>query len=114
MEDERPRRRHERIRLGGSVRLMLDTSDGLRTACGQIVDLSVGGCAIRVHRIIETDLAGRVQVDVAGKSMWLPVITRWVRADSRGWTVGCAFDRLTPEKQQLISALLRERRAVTA
>ena len=114
MQDERPRRRHERIRLGGSVRLMLDTSDGLRTACGQIVDLSVGGCAIRVHRIIDTDLAGRVQVDVAGNSMWLPVITRWVRADSRGWTVGCEFDRLTPEKHRLISVLLRERRRLTA
>jgi PilZ domain len=93
---------------------MLDTSDGLRTACGQIVDLSVGGCAIRVHRIIEADLAGRVQVEVAGKSMWLPVITRWVCADSRGWTVGCAFDRLTPEKQRLISTLLLERRSLTA
>jgi hypothetical protein len=110
MQYERPRRKHERITLGGSVRLMVDTSDGLRTACGQIIDLSTGGCAIRVHRIIEAELAGRV----AGKEIWLPVITRWIRADSRGWTVGCAFDRLTPDKQRLIGALLFERRKLTA
>jgi hypothetical protein len=114
MEDERPRRQHERIRLGGSVRLMVDTPDGLRTATGQIVDLSVGGCAIRLHRCVDAALAGRVHVEVAGKAMWLPVITRWVRGDPRGFTVGCAFDRLTPEKQKAVGSLLLERRRLTA
>lgn len=114
MQNERPRRQHERTRLGGSVRLLIDTPDGLRTAGGQIIDLSVGGCAICLHRSIEAELVGRVQVEIAGKAMWLPVITRWVRADSRGWIVGCVFDRLTDDKRRAIGALLWERRRLTA
>jgi PilZ domain len=105
---------NERMRLAGSVRLMIDTSGGLRTACGQIVDLSAGGCAIRVHRSIDCDLAGRVRIEIAGNATWLPVITRSVREDSRGWTVDCTFDRLTPDKARVISALLSDRRRLTA
>ncbi len=114
MQDERPRRQQERVRLGGSVRLLIDTTDGVRTAAGQIIDLSNGGCAIRIHRKVEAELPGRVHIEVAGKAIWLPVITRWVRVDSHGWLVGCAFDRVTAEKQRAISALLLERRRLTA
>lgn len=114
MQDERPRRQQERVRLGGSIRLLIDTTDGLRTATGQIMDLSAGGCLIRIHRRVEAELAGRVHVEVAGKAIWLPVITRWVRVDAHGWMVGCAFDRPTAEKQRAISALILERRRLTA
>jgi hypothetical protein len=114
MQDERRKRQHERTRLGGSVRLLIDTPDGLRTAGGQIIDLSAGGCAICLHRSVQAQLVGRVHVEIAGKAIWLPVVTRWVRADARGWIVGCAFDRLTDDKQRAVRALLAERRRVTA
>jgi hypothetical protein len=107
-------RQHKQMRLGGSVRLLVDTAGGLRTASGQIIDLSADGCAIRVHRSVDADLAGRIRLQVAGEASWLPVITRTVQADSRGWTVDCAFDRLTPDKQRVIGALLSERHRLSA
>jgi hypothetical protein len=113
VQDERPRRQQKRIQVGGGARLLIDTPDGLITTFGQIIDLSEGGCALRIHRPLDVQLAGRVNVEVAGNAIWLPVLTRWVRGDSRGWTVGCEFDRPTSEKQQAIRVLLLERRRFT-
>ena len=111
---DRRQRQEDRVRLGGSVRLLVDTPTGLRTATGQVIDLSEGGCAIRVQRIVEAELAGRVLVEVARKAIWLPIVTRWVRRDLHGWVVGCQFDRPTPEKARAIRSLLWERRRLTA
>jgi hypothetical protein len=73
-----------------------------------MLDLSEGGCQLRLRRRIDADLAGRVNLDVEGKALWLPVITRWAREDSHGWTVGCEFDRPTAEKLELLKSLLEE------
>jgi PilZ domain len=113
MDDERPRRLQKRIQLGGDVRLILDTPAGLITTAGQIIDLSEGGCALRVHLPVDAQMVGRVHVEVAGKKLGLPIVTRWTRADSRGWTVGCQFDRPTAEKRQAIRALMLEQRRLT-
>jgi hypothetical protein len=110
MTDERSRRKYERIRVCGGVRLMVDGPDGLRTAAGHLVDLSEGGCAIFTKSRIEPNVAGRVQVEIEGKQIWLPVVIRWVRCDTRGWNAGCVFDRPTDEKQRAIRALVWERR----
>jgi hypothetical protein len=110
MIEQRTRRKYERIRVYGGVRLMADTSDGLRTVAGHLVDLSEGGCAIFSQTRIEERVAGRVQVEVGGLQLWLPVVTCWVRPDGRGWTIGCSFDRPTDEKQRAIRALVWERR----
>jgi len=40
--------------------------------------------------------------------LWLPVVTRWVRHDPSGWTLGCAFGRLTPKKQATLRTILFE------
>jgi|SRR4051812_37943477 hypothetical protein len=103
-------RKYERIRAAGSVRLMADTSDGLRVASGQLVDLSEGGCAILTQTRIEELAAGRVQVEVGGMQIWLPIIVRAVRCQGRGWRIGCAFDRPTDDKQRAVRALVWERR----
>jgi hypothetical protein len=113
MRDGRPQRQQKRTRLGGTVRLLVDTPDGLTSTDGQIIDLSEGGCALRLHRPIDAHLPGRVHVVVARQAIWLPIITRWARADFRAWTVGCQFDRPTPEKQQAIRTMLCERRRLT-
>jgi hypothetical protein len=114
MHEERPRRQQKRLRLGGSVRLLIDTADGLVITNGQIIDVSEGGCAVHVHRPIDVNLVGRVSVEVAGQALGLPVRTRWSRADTRGWIVGCQFDRPTPEKLKAIRALMLERKKLTA
>jgi hypothetical protein len=113
MRDERIKRRHERVRLGGSARMMVDTSGGLQMTSGHIVDLSEGGCAVLCKTYVAANLCGRVQVHVAGVEMWIPVVTRWVKGEARGWVIGCAFDRPTDEKLQTIRALLWDRRKVT-
>jgi PilZ domain len=100
--------------VGGVVRLLLDTPDGLITTIGQILDVSEEGCALRTHRPVEAHVAGRVSVQVGGKATWLPIRTRWSRPDSRGWTIGCEFDRPTPEKQHAIRALLKQRQRLRA
>ena len=101
-------RRHERVRLGGSALLIVDPRLGMIGAIGNLVDLSEGGCQLRVQRRIDAHLAGRVRLELAGHTSWFPVVTRWVRRDSQGWTVGCAFDRLTPEKQATLHEALFE------
>ena len=50
----------------------------------------------------------RVRLDIGGRQMWFPVLTRWVRPEAGEWSVGCCFDRLTPEKQESVRALLAE------
>jgi hypothetical protein len=110
VNDEPSRRKYERVRVAGSVRMMVDSSAGLHLAAGQLVDLCEGGCAIFLRSRVEPNVAARVQVEVGGLQLWLPVVTRWARCESRGWTIGCSFDRPTPEKQRAIRALVWERR----
>ncbi|MDQ1380672.1 MAG: hypothetical protein QOJ71_1391 [Actinomycetota bacterium] len=62
---------------------------------------------------VAANLCGRVQVHIAGTEMWIPVVTRWVRGETRGWLIGCAGDRPTEQKQRAIRALLWDRRKVT-
>ena len=83
-------------------------------AAGHLLDLSEGGCAVLFKNRVEANLAARMQLEVEGKELWLPVVTRWARRDSQGWTVGCQFDRPTEEKQQAIRALVAERRNLVA
>ena len=99
---DRPRRQQQRVQLAGTIRLLIDTPDGVITANGQIIDLSEGGCALRLYRHVDAQQVGRVLVQVAGREVWVPVVIRWARADPHGWRVGCEFDRPTAEKQQVI------------
>ena len=114
MADERSRRRYSRIEVAGTVRVLIDTPNGLVTTNGQIIDMSEGGCALRLYRPVDSHVAGRVNVELAGRAIWLPIYTCWVRSDARGWTVGCEFDRPTPEKVLVIRKLMVERRRLTA
>jgi c-di-GMP-binding flagellar brake protein YcgR len=102
-------RKYERIRTPGRVRLMVDAADGLRTVSGQLVDLSEGGCAILTQTRIDAHVAGRVQVEVGGVQIWLPVVTRSACCEGRGWRIGCAFDRPTDAKQRAVRALVWQR-----
>jgi hypothetical protein len=103
------RRKHERVRLGGSALLFVDPRGGLIGVRGHLVDLSEGGCQLSFRRHVDPDLAGRVRVTVAGKALWLPVVTRQVVTDAAGhWTVRCAFGALTTKKQDTLRTLLFE------
>ena len=89
---------------------MVDSSAGLRMTAGNLLDLSEGGCSLFLKAPVEANVAARVEVEVTGTLLWLPVIIRWVRSDARGYTIGCSFDRPTTEKERAIRALVWERR----
>ena len=110
MSDDRIRRKYERVRVCGGVRLMVDSSAGLRMTSGHLIDLSEGGCSVFLKTRVEPNQAARVEVEVTGTLLWLPVLVRWVRSDARGYTIGCSFDRPTSEKERAIRALVWERR----
>jgi len=111
---ERAGRQHERFRLGGIVRVIIDHPAGLVTVIGHLVDLSEGGCQLRLHTQVDVNRAARVRIEVAGKALWMPVLTRWVRREASEWTVGCAFDRPTLEKQLAIRAMLQTQPRLSA
>jgi hypothetical protein len=113
MTEEPSKRKYERVPVAGGVRMMVDSSAGLHVATGRLVDLSEGGCAVFLKNRVEPKVAARIQVQVGGEEMWLPVVTCWARCGARGWTIGCSFDRPTPEKQRAIRALVWERRNLT-
>jgi hypothetical protein len=106
---DRHGRRHERVQLEGTLRLLVESDRGFLFGAGEIVDLSPAGCAIRVRNAaIEAGLSGRIDVAIAGVSLSLPIVTRWVRPDQKEWIVGCAFDDLSTENQRAVHELLSE------
>jgi hypothetical protein len=112
MDDEHGRRQ-QRVRVEGTLRLLLLSGVAFLVGSGEILDLSEGGCAIRVrNKAIEANLKGRIEVALAGESLSLPIVTRWVRAEPDGWVVGCFFDDLTVENQQAVHALIAETREI--
>jgi c-di-GMP-binding flagellar brake protein YcgR len=108
MQGRPDRRRHERVQLSGKALLLVDPRRGLIGAKGHLVDLSEGGCQLRFRRHVDADLAGRVRLELAGKSLWFPVVTRHVVRDGDGWTVRCAFGALTTKKRETLRAQLFE------
>ena len=101
------RRRHERVPIAGEVRLLIDSSSGLLTVGGRIVDISEGGCALQLYTRLDDGATGRVEVMIGATTVWLPIVIRWTRSDSRSWFVGAEFDRPTPEKRIVIRRLIQ-------
>jgi hypothetical protein len=104
------RRRHPRVTVNGKVRLVADTPDGLVTLTGSLIDLSVSGCAIRVHARLEPRGEARLELAVDGRQVWLPGHIVWTRTRERAWIAGVRFDRLVPEKQSLLMQLVARHR----
>jgi PilZ domain len=103
------RRRHARASVASKVNLLIETRDGLVTLSGYVIDISVSGCAIHLQNRVEPHLAGRVQLALGRDEVWLPIVTRWVRPDAKGWSVGAEFDRPTREKHDLVRRFVAQR-----
>jgi len=103
-------RREERAPVTGTLRLMVNSDAGYVLASGEIVDLSAGGCCVRVgHRELAADLKGRIELVINGQRLSLPVVTRWVRTEPDGTSiVGCRFFELNLSEQRAIHELLLE------
>jgi c-di-GMP-binding flagellar brake protein YcgR len=105
------RRRHPRVNVKGGVRLVADTSHGIVTVSGRVVDLSVSGCAMRVFTRLEPEREARLELTVDGERVWVPGHIVWIRVREGAWMVGVKFDQLVPKKQSLITRLVAERRS---
>jgi len=103
------RRRHPRVQVTGTTRLVADTPQGMVTLRGNVVDLSVSGCAIRVHAPLEKDHEARLEIAVDGEPVWLPGRIMWTRTRDQAWLVGVQFEKLVPHKQSLLIRLVAER-----
>ena len=106
-------RREGRLPVAGTLRLLVKNGASFLLASGEIVDLSSGGCAVRIgNQKVEADLKGRIEVSMAGQSISLPVVTRWVRAEGDGWIVGCRFFELSVNERHAIQELIIETGAI--
>jgi c-di-GMP-binding flagellar brake protein YcgR len=103
-------RRHPRVSVNGKLRMVADTPDGLVTLTGTLVDLSVGGCAVRVFTSLDTQREARLELELNRERIWVPGQIVWTRMSERSWVVGVEFDRLVPAKQRLLIRLVAERR----
>src|SRR5438128_570904 len=108
------RRRHERVGFVSDVVVLLDNRHGLITTRGHILDLSLSGCRLHVHREPHPGDAGRVELTVVRTRAWLPIVVRWRVISRGGWVFGAEFDRPTPEKQALIRRAVTQRQGLTA
>src|SRR4051794_10295016 len=86
------RRRHPRVSVAGKVRLVADSSQGLVILNGNVIDLSVSGCAIRVNSKLEPKCEARLELAVDRKSVWFPGRIVWTRTRDKAWIVGIQFD----------------------
>lgn len=104
------KREHERVRCGGTARLLVDTERGLASRAAQLIDISEGGCALRCYKPLPRGSQGWIELEVGGIAVTTSVEVRWVRTDANSWKVGCRFDEPNPFKLAALRALLRHRR----
>lgn len=88
---------------------MADSADGLMTVAGNVIDLSVSGCAIRVYTKLEPKREARLELELDGKRVWVPGQIVWTRMRENAWMVGVRFDNLVPAKQSHIMKLVAQR-----
>ncbi len=103
-------RRHERVPFTAGVTLMLETGGSWHRYSGYMLDISLGGCALRVYSRVSADVRGRLRIEIGNTAMSLSVITRWAKAESRGWMLGTEFDRPSREQQVAIRQLVERAR----
>jgi hypothetical protein len=108
--DGREHRRHERVRMAGTARVVFESSSGPTGTYGQIVDLSEGGCAVRLHRQLAVGDRGRVQLQTRAATVWLSIVVCSVTENDGRWIVGIRFDQPTDEKLELVRRLMQQRR----
>jgi hypothetical protein len=102
------RREHERVALSGSAMLLADPGGKSISVSGHLIDVSRGGCQMRLQRPVDPNTRAQVRLELAGDLPWFPAITSWVRQDHDGWVVGCIFDPLSTTMQDALRKVTHE------
>jgi PilZ domain len=87
---------------------MLLTDPGPEPIAGDLIDVSRGGCQVRLQRRVDPHTTAQVRLALAGDMMWFPIVTSWVRQDSDGWIVGCIFEPLATPMQDALRKVITE------
>ncbi len=114
LDPVRGREHYQRLVLAGSVRLVCDSSSGLRTLLGDLMGLTETRALLRVYAEPDVGVPGRLEINMGGNACWLPVITRWAQPTGHGWALSVDFDRLTAEKRAVVRGLVHQHQIATA
>ena len=107
-------RRHERVPFTAGVTLMVEARGRLQRYSGYMLDLSEGGCALRVYSSVRTNARARLRIEIGNTAISVAFVTRWAKAESRGWTLGAEFDQPSLEQRAEIRRLIERARASTS
>jgi hypothetical protein len=102
------RREHDRVSLGGSAMLITDPGREPISTSGHLINVSRGGCQLRLQRRVEPHREAQVRLELAGDMQWFPIIISWVRQDPDGWIVGCVFEPLGSTLQDALRKVMLE------
>ena len=82
--------------------------DGQSRACtASTLNISEGGCAVRIYGTITPGSTATLWIAVGADPIALPVRVVWTGSEARGHVAGLAFDGLTGTQQLQIQGLIR-------
>jgi len=99
---------YQRVVHSTPIRVVCDSSFGLRPLLGDLMGITETRCLLRVYAEPDVGVAGRLEINTSGSVLSLPIITRWAHSTGRGWALSVDFDRLTSEKRGAIRNLVRQ------
>ena len=94
--------------------MIVDPRLGMVGAKGELIDLSEGGCQLRLHRRVHAHLAGRVRIDLAGKILSLNDFVRSGLAVRRAPNAIAVYKSVGSALQDVVIAEMLLRRARSA
>jgi len=108
LPSEQPRRRrHTRVRVNQSVSARIARADGkVLTVPARIVDLSPGGCSLRLDVVVTTGTEVTFEADVPARVSLAGVVVRAGGGDAG--TIGVSFVDVPAEIPGMLQQFLRE------
>lgn len=99
------RRSHQRIRCRGTVELRRIPPAPPESICGQIENLSVGGCYVETERLLDVGERWVMEINLDGLQLRLIAEARSAKRDQRCWA-GLEFVGISAEGLQKLKALI--------
>ena len=108
---------HTTFRTGESTTVSLSVASAMLitdpgrepiSVSGHLIDVSRGGCQVRLQRPVDPRGKAQVRLELAGDMQWFPVIISWVRQEGDGWIVGCVFEPLSSTLQDALRKVMLE------
>ena len=104
-----------RIAVCTRVQIIAEDNGRVSRLEGHILDVSAGGCAVRVHAHLERGLALRLQLEVGGVALRVPGRVMWSKIREGAYIVGVCFENLGHEQEAALRTYVaqQQRRRIT-